>query len=46
MRKTVYIETSFFSFYYDERLSADVVAMRDWTRKWWDLMRNDYEQKI
>lgn len=43
MRKTVYIETSIFSFYYDQRPSAAVVAMRDWTRKWWDLKRNDYE---
>ncbi len=41
--KTVYIETSIFSFYYDERTSADVVAMRQWTRDWWGRKRNEFE---
>jgi len=31
-KPTVYIETSVFSFYHDERDSAAVVAMREWTR--------------
>ncbi len=41
--KTVYIETSIFSFYHDQRTSPAVEAMRDWTHKWWDLKRNEYE---
>ncbi len=43
MKPTVYIETSIFSFYYDERTSADVVAMRQWTRDWWDRKRNEFD---
>nr|VFJ50291.1 MAG: PIN domain-containing protein [Candidatus Kentron sp. DK] len=35
MKETVYVETSVFSFYYDERASHAVIAMRDWTRRWW-----------
>ena len=43
MRQSVYIETSIFSFYHDERRSPSVVAMREWTRQWWDERRHDYE---
>jgi len=43
MNATVYVETSIFSFYHDERRSPDVVAMRGWTRQWWDRKRDDYE---
>jgi hypothetical protein len=39
MRQSAYIETSVFSFYYDERISADVLAMRQRTRDWWDRKR-------
>lgn len=35
MAQTVYIETSIFSFYFDQRTSPDVVARRAWTRQWW-----------
>ena len=35
MKESVYIETSIFSFYYDERSSHSTIAMRDWTRQWW-----------
>ena len=38
----VYLETTFFSFYHDERTAPDIVAMRDWTRKFWDAHRSDY----
>jgi hypothetical protein len=31
------------AFTYDERQSPDVVAMRGWTRQWWDRKRDDYE---
>ena len=38
-----YLETSFFSFYFDERPAPAIVAMRDWTRQFWDERRNSYE---
>jgi predicted nucleic acid-binding protein len=42
MRKTVYIETSIPSTYYEQRPEAVMVARRDWTRKWWDEHRGNY----
>jgi hypothetical protein len=42
MSETVYIETSIFSFYHDRRNSPAVIAMRDWTRQWWDNHRHQY----
>nr|VFJ71159.1 MAG: hypothetical protein BECKFM1743C_GA0114222_105882 [Candidatus Kentron sp. FM] len=42
MKETVYIETSIFSFYYDERPGHSVIAMRDWTREWWNEHSEDY----
>lgn len=42
MKATVYLETSFFSFYYDERKSPEVIAMRKWTRLWWELCRDKH----
>jgi len=42
MKETVYIETSIFSFYYDERSSHSVIAMRDWTRQWWEEHSENY----
>jgi len=38
-----YLETTFFSFYLDERPAPAIVAMRDWTRKFWDERRGDYD---
>ena len=43
MRESVYIETSIFSFYYDQRPAPAVVAMREWTCEWWDNRRHRYE---
>lgn len=43
MSGIVYIETSIFSFYYDTRESPEVVAMRGWTRRWWERHRGAYE---
>jgi hypothetical protein len=43
MKPTVYLETSIFSFYHDERNSTEVAAMRQWTRNWWDRKRHEYE---
>ena len=42
MKETVYIETSIFSFYYDERPSHSIIAMRDWTHQWWDNCKENY----
>jgi len=39
----VYIETTIFSFYFEQRQSPAAVAMRDWTRQWWDGCRQRYE---
>jgi len=36
MAKTrVYVETTIPSFYHDARPTPDIVARRDWTRRWW-----------
>ncbi len=43
MSESVYIETSIFSFYHDQRTAPAVIAMRDWTRQWWDSQRQSYE---
>ena len=43
MSESVYIETSIFSFYHDQRTAPAVIAMRDWTRQWWDSRRQRYE---
>jgi predicted nucleic acid-binding protein len=43
MSQSVYVETSIFSFYHDRRQAPAVVAMRDWTRQWWDKHRRRYE---
>jgi predicted nucleic acid-binding protein len=37
-----YLETTFFSFYHDERPAPAIVAMRDWTRQFWEERRDDY----
>jgi hypothetical protein len=38
----VYLETSVFSFYYDERTQPDIVARRNWTREFWELCKTNY----
>ena len=43
MSQNVYVETSIFSFYHDRRQAPAVVAMREWTREWWDKHRRRYE---
>ncbi|MBI4178642.1 type II toxin-antitoxin system VapC family toxin [bacterium] len=43
MGGSVYIETTIFSFYHDGRTSPAVVAMRGWTREWWDRHRRKYD---
>ena len=39
----VYLETTIFSFYHDERESHEVKSMRAWTRDWWDNYRSGYD---
>ncbi|MFH1742642.1 MAG: type II toxin-antitoxin system VapC family toxin [bacterium] len=43
MSEIVYIETAIFSFYYDVRTSPAVVAMRQWTREWWESHSHRYD---
>lgn len=43
MTKKVYIETSIPSFYYETRSEPEMVAMRNWTREWWDHHSKNYE---
>ena len=31
----VYVETTIPSFYHEARLTPDIIARRDWTRRWW-----------
>jgi predicted nucleic acid-binding protein len=38
----VYLETSIFSFYYDERTQPDIVARRNWTREFWEVCKTNY----
>ena len=43
MMESVYIETTIFSFYHDDRTAPAAVAMRAWTRQWWDDHRDRYD---
>ena len=43
MKPTVYIETTIPSFYYSVRTEPEMIAMRDWTRSWWDEERHNYQ---
>jgi predicted nucleic acid-binding protein len=40
---TVYIETTIPSFYFETRRTAEVVAWRLATRRWWDRYRHAYQ---
>ena len=40
--KTVYLETSIFSFYYDERQEPEIVARRNWTKGFWEACKLNY----
>ena len=42
-KSLVYVETTIPSFYYEARTAPDVVARRDWTRRWWDDAPARYE---
>ena len=43
MKSTVYIETTIPSFYYSDRIEADMVVVKDWTRDWWREESRNYE---
>ena len=43
MKPRVYVETTIPSFYYEERPAPDVVARREWTRRWWEDAPVHYE---
>jgi predicted nucleic acid-binding protein len=43
MRKSVYIETTIPSYYYETRKGAKFVAWREITRRWWKAYRHFYE---
>lgn len=38
----IYLETSIFSFYFDERTQPEIVARRNWTRDFWEVCRANY----
>jgi len=43
MKKTVYMETTVPSYYYNQRPAPEMVALSQWTRDWWDNERQDYD---
>ena len=43
MKPVVYVETSIPSFYYEVRTDADMVARRQWTRRWWAGAQDETE---
>ncbi len=42
MLQRIYIETTIPSFYYEARITPDMLARRDWTVEWWQNQRNKY----
>jgi predicted nucleic acid-binding protein len=43
MRKRVYVETTIPSFYFEFRSDPEIVARREWTRRWWEGVGDRYE---
>ncbi|MBF0386465.1 MAG: hypothetical protein HQL20_01250 [Candidatus Omnitrophica bacterium] len=41
--KKIYIETTIPSFYFETRSDPEMIAMRRWTRYWWDNYSHQYE---
>ncbi|MBN1865982.1 type II toxin-antitoxin system VapC family toxin [Candidatus Sumerlaeota bacterium] len=41
--KSVYIETSVPSFFYETRREPEMIARRRWTREWWEQRRQVYD---
>lgn len=42
MKSRIYVETSIVSFYHEVRTEPDMIARRDWTRKFWDVASEQY----
>ena len=42
-RPRAYIESTISSFYYEVRTGVEVVARREWTRRWWAVAGDRYE---
>ncbi len=42
-KKTVYIETTIPSFYYEIRNAPEIIAQRNATRRWWNVERGRYQ---
>jgi predicted nucleic acid-binding protein len=43
VQRRVYVETTIPSFYHEARTTPDVVARREWTRRWWATAPERYE---
>lgn len=43
MGTTVYIETSIPSFFHESRTAPEMVARREWTRRWWAAAHSRYD---
>jgi len=43
MKKSIYVETSIPSFYYEARTEPEMIVRRRWTREWWKVARKKYE---
>ena len=43
VKTTVYVETTIPSFYHEDRSEPDIVARREWTRRWWAVAPGRHE---
>lgn len=43
MKQKIYIETTIPSFYFEIRNDPEMIAMREWTKNWWNNQRHHYE---
>lgn len=43
MGKTIYVETSIPSFFHEARVEPEMVARREWTRRWWAVAGERYD---
>ena len=42
IQRTVYLETTIPSFYFEQRSEPEMVSRRNWTKQWWDNYRGEY----
>jgi predicted nucleic acid-binding protein len=43
IKKRIYVETTIPSFYHETRTAPDILARREWTRRWWDGVPSHHE---